>query len=256
MVGCSASLPETTDGDNSPLAGGTIGGHPLTVILESEGAALIDGPSVTAELPTIKSRFCTGMLVRSNLILTAGHCMQPSPARIPLPEHTFRFFNHTTSQIDERFAWREVNVFRHPTADVAFIHLPRSVRSPELAHAHAHLNLSELTQFPREAKIDGNHWYEANGQGFKRHNDDTVTAALRLSSIRETFAADFSSDSELSPHRYWAYVSSWSDAFAALTQPGDSGGPLYVPQTDGSAWVLGVTSQGGGPALIKVTQRM
>ncbi|MCB9707283.1 MAG: trypsin-like serine protease [Myxococcales bacterium] len=241
LLGCvSPTADAETGSDTDALDGSRIGGHPNTVIFEFEGLDLrqptgdiSDGEASDEDYSTLRGLTCAGMLVAPNLILTAAHCVGPLIWMFPLDEHSIRFFNHTTARTDVTFQWRDLAVYRHHKLDIAFIQLPRDVSMPEAVS----LNLSESSVIPETGIpvwVDGRIARD-NGNVNKQ---DTRTGELLISDVRNM---GLSSGGFFAPSTS-AYYAEWSQKYPLLSEPGDSGGPVYVQASNGDAHVYGVMS--------------
>lgn len=232
LVGCTSLSPEPTEGhDRDSLHGGQIGGHPNTVIIDFVGLNLLDrigtNDDLSADNFSMRRAACAGMLIAPNLVLTAKHCLGPTVSLYALADYTVRFFNLTTAELDHQYAWRDLIVYSHPYQDIAFIQLPDHLDMPE--RVSLYLEPSAVRDLP--VHMDGNVRYDADGVRIDR---DVVTARTVL---REwTYNRNVS-----------GYNVHWSLEFPAFAQPGDSGGPVYTLQSDGSAFVYGVNSAAVGP---------
>lgn len=231
IAGCSLS-PDATQGHaNDPVYGGQIGGHPNTVIVDFSGLDLLKWTGTSHDLTSdnfvTRQMACTGMLVAPNLVLTAGHCLLPLVFMYALPDQLVRFYNLTTAQLDHYFAWKDLVIYRNPHVDIAFIQLPEQLVMPKPVS----LRLDSSAAKDVEVHMDGHVRYDADGTRFE---EDIVTTKIFLSKWR-----------------YWdtlsGYNAYWSWEYPSLGQPGDSGGPVYTLQDDGSAHVYGVLSAVLGP---------
>lgn len=121
--------------------------------------------------------------------------------------------------------WEDIRI-RPPHLDIAFIQLPEHLPMPK----------------PVSLRLDASSVDDmlVNIDGHVRHGDDGIEYDDVLTA--QTVISDWDYIGNHSGYR--AY---WSNEFQVVAQPGDSGGPVYTVQSDGSARVYGVVSAATGP---------
>lgn len=219
---------------NVPSFGGIEPGEspvgPPTQSLPVTGGDDVQDPLDWAEVAGIVQRgevVCTGTLIAPNLVITAGHCMSPSPGSVILGTNDYR---DPGEEIDVAQAITYPNSWN--TYDVGLLVLERdSQYTPRTIATDC---IRDDIQDGAEVIVVGYGAIDAYGYRYTPILQEGTTVITDA----DCSHTDWGCNSAVTPN---GEVGAGEDGVDACY--GDSGGPLFLPTSRG-LYLLGVTSRG------------
>ncbi|HYE96838.1 MAG TPA: trypsin-like serine protease [Rubricoccaceae bacterium] len=236
-------VPAALNPPRAQPAGGR--GEALTV-------ATRDADTPMANATVRLSNGCTGVLIRPDIVLTAGHCLEPAPERTPGEWHSLAAVGvpRSVSFGVDRTAFRETIPATHynPAGydDIVLLALARPV-APSVAIPQPVLL---RTPSPRPTAFWRGQRFVMAGWG---GTETEAAPRFRLTANARDGVIPFVSFGVLQPH-----LMRVSGEGGATVIPGDSGSPLYwTNPATGARTVVGVaqgTEGGGGRYVVTFGQ--